>query len=451
MENTVGLQTGSIKVMDVKASRRALIGGSLGNLLEWYEFAIYAYMAPIIGPLFFDTSNPATAILATFSIYALAFFLRPVGAIVFGRWADRVGRRTSLVWIISMMTLATTLIGLLPTYAVIGIWAPVLLTLCRIVQGLCSGGEMGGAVSLMVESAPEGKRGLYGSWSFAGTTLGYVLGGGVATLLATVYSSEELVSTGWRIGFLLAAPMGVIILYLRMSIDETPYFKEISAPSNTIATHEAGLGASAVAQAPAATAASQHPAVVLLISVGIVVVWNAVGHVFMVGMPSFLKHFYGMTFKDSYLLALVTGLVAALSMPLFGALSDKVGRKPILVTATTGVLVLSYPLYSMMGAGFNLSILALAIAGILIGMLGGPMPALLCERFRTRNRATGVALSYALGVAVFGGTAPFVVTWIANATGDPLAAAYYTIACAVVSLIALSFAKGKTHIRVMKN
>lgn len=442
MENTVGLQSGSIRVMDVKASRRALIGGSLGNLLEWYEFAIYAYMAPIIGPLFFDTSNSATAILATFSVYALAFFLRPVGAIVFGRWADRVGRRTSLVWIISMMTLSTTLIGLLPTYAVIGIWAPILLTLFRIVQGLCSGGEMGGAVSLMVESAPEGKRGLYGSWSFAGTTLGYVLGGGVATLLATVYNSEELISTGWRIGFLLAAPMGIIILYLRMSIDETPYFKEVSAPCH---------GTAVVPDASAAAAVGQSPAIVLLISVGIVVVWNAVGHVFMVGMPSFLKHFYGMSFKESYLLALVTGLVAALTMPLFGALSDKVGRKPILVTATTGVLVLSYPLYSMMGAGFNLSILALAIAGLLIGMLGGPMPALLSERFRTRNRATGVALSYALGVAIFGGTAPFVVTWIANATGDPLAAAYYTIGCAVVSLIALSFAQGKTHRHVMTN
>lgn len=447
MENTVGLQTGSIRVMDVKASRRALIGGSLGNLLEWYEFAIYAYMAPIIGPLFFDTSDSTTAILATFSIYALAFFLRPVGAIVFGRWADRVGRRTSLVWIISLMTLATTLIGLMPTYAVIGIWAPILLTLFRIVQGLCSGGEMGGAVSLMVESAPEGKRGLYGSWSFAGTTLGYVLGGGVATVLATVYSSEELISTGWRIGFLLAAPMGIIILYLRMSIDETPYFKEISDPAHGIPVH----GAPVVSHAPTPPAAAQHPAIVLLISVGIVVVWNAVGHVFMVGMPTFLKHFYGMSFKDSYLLALVTGLVAALTMPFFGALSDKVGRKPILVTATTGVLVLSYPLYFMMGAGFNLSILALATAGLLIGMLGGPMPALLSERFRTRNRATGVALSYALGVAIFGGTAPFAVTWIANATGDPLAAAYYTIGCAVVSLVALSFAQGKTHSHVMNN
>lgn len=442
MENTVELQSGSSKVMDVKASRRALIGGSLGNLLEWYEFAIYAYMAPIIGPLFFDTSDSATAILATFSIYALAFFLRPVGAIVFGRWADRVGRRTSLVWIISMMTLSTTLIGLLPTYATIGIWAPILLTLFRIVQGLCSGGEMGGAVSLMVESAPEGKRGLYGSWSFAGTTLGYVLGGGVATLLATVYSSEELISTGWRIGFLIAVPMGIIILYLRMSIDETPYFKEISAP-----THATPV----VPEAPAAPTAARHPAIILLISVGIVVVWNAVGHVFMVGMPSFLKHFYGMSFKESYLLALVTGLVAALTMPLFGALSDKVGRKPVLVSATTGVLVLSYPLYSMMGAGFNLSIVALAIAGLLIGMLGGPMPALLSERFRTRNRATGVALSYALGVAIFGGTAPFVVTWIANATGDPLAAAYYTMGCAIVSLIALSFAQGKTHRHMMNN
>ncbi|MBD1587908.1 MFS transporter [Pseudomonas typographi] len=442
MENTIEGQAHSIKVMDLKASRKALIGGSLGNLLEWYEFAIYAYMAPIIGPLFFDTSNAATAILATFSIYALAFFLRPVGAILFGRWADRVGRRASLVWIITLMTLATALIGLLPTYAQIGMWAPILLTLFRVVQGLCSGGEMGGAVSLMVESAPEGKRGLYGSWSFAGTALGYVLGGGVATVLATVFTPEVLISVGWRMGFLLAVPMGIIILYLRMNIDETPYFKEVSAPDQ---------GSAATQEASLIPAAVKHPSIGLLVSVGIVVVWNAVGHTFMVGMPAFLSHFYGMSFKDSYLLALVTGLVAALSMPFFGTLSDKLGRKPVLLAGAAGVFVLSYPLYAMMSAGFNLSILALTLAGILIGMLGGPMPALLSERFRTRNRATGVALTYALGVAVFGGTAPFIVTWIADLTGDPLAAAYYTVGCSAISFLALVCAQGKTHQQMMVN
>lgn len=434
-------QESPMGVIDIRASRRALIGGSLGNLLEWYEFAIYAYMVPIVAPLFFHNSDPAANLLATFSIFALGFFLRPVGALIFGRLTDRVGRRPILILIISLMTVATTCIGLLPTYSQIGIWAPILLTVLRIAQGLSSGGEMGGAVSLMVESAPEGKRGLYGSWSFLGTTLGYVFGGGVATLLATLFSDQMLHAWGWRVGFLLAAPLGLVILYLRLNIDETPNFKKVSMTSEMSNTDH-GIAPSVV---------PNRPLMHLLVTLGIVVVWNATGNTFMVGMPSFLSHIYGMSFRSSYFLALVTGLIGALTMPFFGALSDRVGRRPVLLVGTAGVFFLSYPLYAMLGAGFGLSLLSLAIAGVLIGILGGPMPALLSERFRTRNRATGVSVIYAVSVAVFGGTAPFIITFLARVTGDPLAAAYYTIGCAAISLVALVFVKGKPHLDVLAN
>ncbi len=210
------------KVIDVRASRRALVAGSLGNLVEWYEYALYGYMAPVIAVLFFPTGDGATGLLATFSLFALAFFLRPVGAAIFGRFADRRGRRPLLVLIITLMSGATALIGVLPTYAVIGVWAPLLLTVLRVVQGLAAGGEFGGAVSLMVEYAPPGRRGLYGSWSFFTTVIGFVCGAGMATVLIAVLSEEALVSWGWRVGFLLAAPMGMIALYLRMRVDETP-------------------------------------------------------------------------------------------------------------------------------------------------------------------------------------------------------------------------------------
>lgn len=442
-------QQRTVEVIDIRASRRALIGGSLGNLLEWYEFAIYAYMVPIVAPLFFHNADPAANLLATFSIFALGFFLRPVGAWVFGRLTDRVGRRPVLILIISLMTVATTCIGLLPTYARIGIWAPILLTVLRVAQGLSSGGEMGGAVSLMVESAPKGKRGLYGSWSFLGTTLGYVVGGGVATLLATVFSDHALHAWGWRVGFLLAAPLGFVILYLRLNIEETPNFKKVSA---TLGASETGVErgttvAAALAPAPVPRRTFVH----FLVTMGIVVVWNATGNTFMVGMPSFLSHIYGMSFKSSYFLALVTGMIGVLTMPFFGALSDKVGRRPVLIGGTAGVLVLSYPLYAMLGTSFGLSLLSLAIAGLLIGVLGGPMPALLSERFRTRSRATGVSVTYALSVAIFGGTAPFIITWLARVTNDPLAAAYYTIGCAAVSLIALAAVRGNPHLEALEN
>ncbi|WP_087561697.1 MFS transporter [Rhodococcus sp. NCIMB 12038] len=429
MSNTTSSTPGTELVLDVNKSRKALVAGSLGNLVEWYEFAIYAYMAPIIAPLFFPSENPTASILSTFLLFALAFFLRPIGALIFGRMTDRIGRKPVLALIIALMSVATTCIGLLPTHEAIGVLAPLLLTLCQIAQGISAGGEMGGAVSLMVESAPANKRGVYGSWSFVGTTLGFVLGGGVATLLAVLLSEDAMASWGWRIGFLLAAPMGIVVLYLRLKVDETPHFKQVKVEAET-------------GELPSPEIAGRRPLTYLLTTLGVVVVYNAVGNTFMVGMPTFLSTSYDMSFERSYFLALVTGLIAGLTMPLFGAVSDRIGRRPVLLFGSIAVVVLSYPLYYMLKLGFGGGLVALIIAGILIGVVGGPMPAFLSERFRTRNRATGVSVTYALSVAIFGGTAPYIITWLASATGDPLSAAYYTLGCAAISAVALLTIRG---------
>ncbi|MDF3303742.1 MFS transporter [Rhodococcus sp. T2V] len=429
MSNTTSSTPGTEMVLDLRKSRKALVAGSLGNLIEWYEFAIYAYMAPIIAPLFFPSENPTASILSTFLLFALAFFLRPIGAIIFGRMTDRMGRKPVLAMIIALMTVATTCIGVLPTHAAIGIVAPLLLTLCRIAQGISAGGEVGGAVSLMVESAPADKRGLYGSWSFVGTTLGFVLGGGVATVLAVLLSDDAMAQWGWRIGFLLAAPMGIIVLYLRLKVDETPHFRQVAVEI-------------AAGELPVSDDNSRRPLSYLLATLGVVVVYNAVGNTFMVGMPTFLSTSYDMSFERSYFLALVTGAVAGATMPPFGALSDRVGRRPVLMFGSVAVVLLSYPLYYMLKLGFGGGLIALVIAGILIGVVGGPMPAFMSERFRTRNRATGVSVTYALSVAVFGGTAPYIITWLASTTGDPLSAAYYTLGCAAISVAALLTVRG---------
>lgn len=426
----------TVQVIDLRASRRALISGSVGNLIEWYEFAIYGYMAPYIAKQFFPSGTPLTAIMATFMVFALAFFMRPLGAIIFGRLTDKIGRRSVLVSIIILMTVATTLIGLLPTAAAIGGWATVLLVLCRIGQGLSGGGEMGGAVSLMVENAPEDQRGLYGSWSFVGTVLGFVLGGAVATLLTLTVSTATMEAWGWRIPFLIALPMGAIALYIRTQVDETPHFKRVQAKRSISGD---ALAPSVIKYTPA----------YLLVTAGVVIVYNAVGNVFMVGMPTYLSSAFKVPPVQAYLLTLVTGLVGALSMPLFGALSDRVGRRPVLFAGALGTIILSYPLYMLMGTGFNGGLLALFIAGILIGMVGGPLPAFLSERFPTRHRGMGVAVVYAITVAIFGGSSPYVTTWIFQATGDPLAAAYYTTACGFISLIAIAaWHAGQTNRRI---
>jgi MFS family permease len=415
---------GTVEVIDIKASRKALIAGSLGNLIEWYEFAIYAYMAPLIAPIFFPSEDPVAGILSTFVVLAMAFFMRPIGAVVFGRLTDRIGRKPVLVTIILLMSGGTAAIGILPGAEQVGALAGVLLVVCRLIQGISGGGEMGGAVSLMIENAPTGKRGLYGSWSFASTTFGFVVGGSVATILTLVLSPEDLASWGWRIPFLLAIPLGLIALYIRLRVDETPHFKRVQAERQ-------GL----IPDTDAVTQKRRYSFGYLVVTILVLVVYNAVGNTFQVGMPTYLSTAYGMDFLPAYLLSLVTGVTATICMPLFGALSDRVGRWPVLLGGAIATAVLSYPLYLMMEFGFGGGLVALFIAGALIGVIGGPMPAFLAERFPTRHRATGVSVIYALSVAIFGGFAPYIITWIYSVTGNPLAAAFYTAACAVLSVI----------------
>lgn len=416
----------TVEVLDVQASRKALVAGTLGNLIEWYEFAVYGYMAPYIATQFFASEIPGVAILSTFMVFALAFFMRPIGAIIFGRLTDRYGRRPILATIIIMMSLATAVIGVLPTAAQIGLLAPLLLVVVRIAQGLSGGGEMGGAVSLMVENAPANRRGLYGSWSFAGTTIGFVLGGTVATILAALLPADAMADWGWRIPFLLALPMGAVALYIRLRIDETPHFKRVQRERTEVGSN-AALPPSAI----------KLTAAYLLVTIGVLVVYNAIGNTFMVGMPTYLTTAFGLPPASAYFLTLITGLVGGLTMPLFGLLSDRVGRWPVLATGTIATLVLSYPLYLLMGTGFAGGVVALFVAGLLIGVVGGPMPAFLSERFATRNRGTGVSVIYAISVAVFGGSAPYVITWIFQITNNPYAAAIYTLLCAVISTVAL--------------
>ncbi|MDF2443089.1 MAG: hypothetical protein JWR01_1292 [Subtercola sp.] len=414
-------------VIDIAASRKALVAGSIGNLIEWYEFAIYGYMAPYIASQFFPSEDRVASILSTFLVFALAFFMRPLGAIIFGRLTDRIGRRPILVTIIVLMSVSTALIGVLPTAESIGAWATVILVVLRMAQGLSAGGELGGAVSFLVENAPPGKRGLYASWTFAGSVFGFVLGGAVATVLALLIPAAQMAEWGWRIGFLVAVPLGVVALVLRLAIDETPHFKTILREREEAGGVETKLPPTKI----------RFSFSFLLITLLILVVYNAVGNVFQVAMPSYLGTAFKLPAVEAFLLTLVTGVVAGVAIPLFGALSDRVGRFPVLLAGTIGTVVLSYPMYLLLGTGIVGGVVALILAGTVIGCLGGPMPAFLSERFPTRNRGTGVAVVYGISIAIFGGGAPFVITFIFSVTGNPYAASFYTIFCGLISVAGL--------------
>ncbi|APU43833.1 prop [Streptomyces sp. NRRL F-4428] len=417
------------------AARRALLAGSAGNLVEWYEFGVYGCFATVIAANFFtphagSPGGGAEALVTTYASFALAFFFRPVGALLFGRIGDRFGRRPTLVLVVGLMTLATTLIGLLPTRADIGAAAPWLLTFLRVLQGLSAGGEFGGAVSLMVEYAPPGRRGLYGAWQSFTVALGLLAGAGTAAALATALPAGALYAWGWRIPFLLALPLGIVALWLRTALEEPP----------------GGPPTAALRRAGTTTLAEQARAVAL--GIGRILGWSAAGYTFLVVLPSHLQSALGASFRDALLATTLVNLGFAASILPAGLLSDRVGRRPVMLAGALGIAVLAHPLLDLLqspGVSPHTRAAAVLAAGALVGLLAGPGPAMLAEMFPRRVRCTGLGLSYSLANAVFSGCAGLVVTTLTARTGDTAVPAHYAAGACAVSAAALLTLRGDDH------
>ncbi|MFI0135475.1 MFS transporter [Streptomyces luteogriseus] len=406
---------------DTRSGRRALVAGSVGNLIEWYEFGVYGYFATIIAARFFtpEGGGEAEALVRTYASFGLAFFFRPVGAALFGRLGDRVGRRPVLILVITLMTVATTLIGVLPTYAQAGALAPWLLTFLRVLQGLSAGGEFGGAVSVMTEFAPPGRRGLYGSWQSFTVALGLLAGAGAAALLATVLTAEQLGAWGWRLPFLLTLPLGLGALWLRLRLDETPVF---------------------VAERSAKTPPPREVVRAVALGAGRIMGWAAAGYTFLVVLPSYLQSSLGATFQQALLATVPANLGFAATIVPAGLLSDRVGRRAVMVTGAVLVVVLAVPLLNLLqDSGVSNTVKGVAVcgAGAVVGLMAGPGPAMLSEMFPTRVRHTGLGLAYALSNAVFSGCAGLIITETIERTGSVDIPAYYAAAACAVSVPAL--------------
>ncbi|ELS57989.1 MFS transporter [Streptomyces viridochromogenes] len=403
-------------------SRKALVAGSVGNLIEWYEFGVYGYFATIIAARFFtpEGGGEAEALVKTYASFALAFFFRPVGAALFGRLGDRIGRRPVLILVISLMTGATTLIGALPTYDTAGALAPGLLTFLRVLQGLSAGGEFGGAVSVMTEFAPPGRRGLYGSWQSFTVALGLLGGAGAAALLATVLTEEQLGDWGWRLPFLLTLPLGLGALWLRLRLDETPAFRREGEAERPPGREVAGA---------------------IALGAGRIMGWAAAGYTFLVVLPSYLQSTLDATFQQALIATVPANLGFAVTIVPAGLLSDRLGRRTVMLTGALLVVVLAVPLLNLLqNPGVSLIVKGAAVcgAGAVVGLMAGPGPAMLAELFPTNVRCTGLGLAYALSNAVFSGCAGLIITETIERTGSVDIPAYYAAATCAVSVLALA-------------
>ncbi|EOA1823348.1 TPA: MFS transporter [Raoultella planticola] len=417
------------------AHKRALIAGSIGNFIEWYEFAVYGFLATVIARNFFQLAGeaPLTGLILTYASFAIAFFFRPLGAIIFGRIGDRIGRKPTLIIVLVMMTLATTAIGLVPVYASIGIAAPLILTGLRILQGLFAGGEYGGAVSLMTEFAPRGKRGLYGAWQSFTVALGLLAGAGIVALISAVLSPEELYAWGWRLPFFLAIPMGGVALWLRVKMEETPGFLRQQKQ-----------------QQPQASANLSHTLKAIMTGIGRLMVWSAAGYTYLVIMPAYLQSSLHTGFNQALLIAVISNIGFAITILPAGILSDKWGRRNVMVIAAVLLLILALPLLKILQAESStllVKALVVLVAGGLVGMLAGPGPAMLSEMFPTKVRYTGLGLAYSLSNAIFSGCAGLIITGLIKQTGNLDIPAYYVMATAVVSIFALMTLKKNDHLR----
>jgi MFS transporter, MHS family, proline/betaine transporter len=405
---------------------RQVIAAVIGNALEWYDFVVFGYLTTIISRLFFPAQDEYTALLLTTATFGMGFLMRPLGAIMLGVFADKKGRKAALQLIIGLMTLAIAMIALAPTYAAIGIGAPMIIVLARLLQGFATGGEFASATSFLVETAPIHQRGFYGSLQMVGQSLAALSGAVAGALVTRGLTPDQIDSWGWRLPFifgLLIAPVG---MWMRRNLSETPEFLQARATIGgklsigpLLADHRRSV----------------------LVCFGLVISGTISYYVVLVHMPTFAKNQLNIPLTDAFVAQIVGLICLTAVIPVFGWLSDQIGRKPIIVAALFSYLIVLYPLFSWIRSDptlINLIIMQ-AILCSMIGVLFGPISTALAEQFAPGIRSTGLAIAYNFAVMLFGGFAPFIVTWLTKVTGSAIAPVYYIIGGAVIGLAASMF------------
>jgi MFS transporter, MHS family, proline/betaine transporter len=407
--------------------RRIIFSSSVGNALEWFDFSVYGYFAGIIAKQFFPMHDEWLSTLLAIATFGISFLMRPIGAVVLGIYGDRKGRKAALTLAITLMMVGTLTMAVMPPYAMIGLAAPVLILVARLVQGFAVGGEFGSATAFMVEHSPT-KRGYYASWQFASQGLAAILAAAFGSMLTAWMSPEHLGNWGWRIPFLFGVLIGPIGYYIRSHLDETPEFLAMRRQRDT---------AAAAAADPTASFGSQW--VNLLLAIGIVAQSTVGVYVLQLYMPMYAVKQLHMPAAVSFGAVVLNGGLQLILSPVMGAWSDRIGRIRIMLGTSILMGLLIYPMFALLQSYPTVGWLLLlqGTSGILKAAYSGPMPALMSEIFPTHVRSTGLSIAYSIGVTIFGGFSPTIVETFIHLTGDKLAPSYYVLIAALLSGLSL--------------
>ena len=406
------------------SKHRATIAGAAGNVIEWYDFSLYGYMAAVLSRLFFPHEDQLVSLIATYGVFAAGFIMRPLGGFVFGHVGDVIGRKRALVVSVLLMVVPTILLGLLPTYEQWGVWAAVCLVAIRMLQGLSVGGEFSGSATYLAETAAPGRRGLAASWANIGSMIGMLLGAATPAVTLSLLSSPDVDAWGWRIPFLFGGVLGVIALLLRRGLPEPQADDDESSKP--------------VDDYPIRSLVRDEP-VAMIQAVIYAAGYGVLFYIAMVYLPTWLSIYTKMQLHEALFIATAAMLLQVVIIPIAGWASDVLLRRKILLTATFVLMaVVVAPLYALAGQGAHWEALTvLLVFAAIVAIPLGVTPSLMAETFDRRHRLTGYSLSFNLGFGIAGGTAPMVATWLIHRSGDSLAPAYYLVGCAILAAVTL--------------
>ncbi|GAA4117157.1 MFS transporter [Enteractinococcus coprophilus] len=415
-----------------KARRKVIVASFIGNFVEWFDYGAYSYLAVVIAAVFFPSDNLTEGLIWTFALFAVSFLVRPLGGFIWGHIGDRVGRRNALAWSILIMSASTVCIGLLPGAATLGLWAPALLLLFRVLQGFSASGEYAGASAYLVEYAPKGKRGIYAAVVPGSTAAGLLFGSLMATTLTASLTTAEMESWGWRLPFLLAAPLGLIGVYIRRKLEDSPVFQEMAQEDEAV-------------KAPVWALFRDHWRA--LVRATAAVLLNAVGfYVILTYMPTYLSQTIGLDLTTANVTTTISLITYIGFIFLTGHLSDRFGRRKILMSASVLFILLTVPAFLLLGTGSVVVILLVQVLlGAMLTLNDGSLASFLAESFPTRVRYSGFAVSFNVGNAIFGGTAPAIATLLIASTGSAIAPGWYLMGAAVIALIAVWLSPETSH------